>query len=137
MKFDKPCECGHCAECCSDKDHSKTIVLGEHCPDQPGTSGGESLKSTLITPFPPPEPYGGPYTTPSEELPNMKPAQKDNWVHRAENMRCRTCMFFVEKGLGCCPVVGRCRRRAPTMQGWPVMFADDWCGDHKLDENKV
>ena len=33
--------------------------------------------------------------------------------------------------------VGRCRRRAPTMNGYPVIFADDWCGDHKLDENKL
>jgi hypothetical protein len=33
--------------------------------------------------------------------------------------------------------VGRCRRHAPTMSGWPVMFVGDWCGDHKLDENKV
>lgn len=32
------------------------------------------------------------------------------------------------------PVIGRCRRRAPTMNGFPVMFPTDWCGDHKLDE---
>lgn len=33
--------------------------------------------------------------------------------------------------------IGRCRRRAPTMNGYPVVFSDDWCGDHKIDENKV
>jgi hypothetical protein len=33
--------------------------------------------------------------------------------------------------------VGRCRRHAPSMSGWPVMFTADWCGDHKLDENKI
>lgn len=33
--------------------------------------------------------------------------------------------------------IGRCRRRAPTMSGYPVVFLADWCGDHKLDENKV
>jgi hypothetical protein len=32
--------------------------------------------------------------------------------------------------------LGRCRRHAPTMNGYPVVFDDDWCGDHKLDENK-
>jgi hypothetical protein len=32
--------------------------------------------------------------------------------------------------------VGRCRRHAPTMSGYPVVFRSDWCGDHKLDENK-
>ena len=31
---------------------------------------------------------------------------------------------------------GRCRRHAPTMQGYPAVFGNDWCGDHKLDENK-
>jgi len=66
---------------------------------------------------------------------------KDNWKHRSTEMRCGTCMYFVEKVT---PVVqqvdrliGRCRRHAPTMSGWPVVFSDDWCGDHKLDETKL
>jgi len=33
--------------------------------------------------------------------------------------------------------LGRCRRNAPTMKGWPAIFEGDWCGDHKLDENKI
>lgn len=33
--------------------------------------------------------------------------------------------------------IGRCRRHAPTMNGYPVVFSDDWCGDHKLDENNL
>jgi hypothetical protein len=33
--------------------------------------------------------------------------------------------------------LGRCRRHAPTMSGWPVMFVTDWCGDHKLDERRI
>lgn len=64
----------------------------------------------------------------------------DPWKHRSSGMLCRTCMFFVEKvrsedydG----SVVGRCRRHAPTMNGYPVVFDNDWCGDHKLDETKV
>ena len=56
---------------------------------------------------------------------------EDNWEHRSINMRCRTCMYYVLKSGN----VGRCRRHAPTMQGWPVMYDSDWCGDHKLDEN--
>lgn len=62
----------------------------------------------------------------------------DNWKHRSKGMRCRTCMFFVKKeaqegetGLG------RCRRHSPTMSGFPAVFVTDWCGDHKLDENKI
>jgi len=66
---------------------------------------------------------------------------EDNWKHRSESMRCGTCMFFVEKinkvvQLGV-HIIGRCRRNAPTMKGWPVVFSDDWCGEHKIDENKV
>ena len=56
---------------------------------------------------------------------------KDPWAHRSEGMKCRTCMWFAQKGSS---VVGRCRRHAPTMSGYPVVFDSDWCGDHKLDE---
>ncbi len=67
----------------------------------------------------------------------------DNWKHRSEGMVCRTCMHFALKeqntpdGEPIRTVIGRCRRHAPTMNGFPVMYLDDWCGDHKLDENKV
>ena len=60
----------------------------------------------------------------------MPEQKEDNWKHRAANMRCLTCMYWVQKLMA----VGRCRRHSPTMSGWPVQFADDWCGDHKLDE---
>jgi hypothetical protein len=33
--------------------------------------------------------------------------------------------------------VGRCRRHAPTMNGYPVVYMSDWCGDHKLNENAI
>jgi hypothetical protein len=48
-------------------------------------------------------------------------------------------MFYVEKAkvIVGAQSVGRCRRHAPTMSGWPVMFPGDWCGDHKLDEEKL
>ena len=51
-------------------------------------------------------------------------------------------MFFVRKVKGGDEPqtendVGRCRRHAPTMNGYPVVMLDDWCGDHKLDETKV
>ncbi len=65
--------------------------------------------------------------------------QDDPWVHRSEGMRCKTCIWFVPKQsvdkLGY--DLGRCRRHAPTMAGYPVVFVNDWCGDHRLDENKV
>ena len=66
---------------------------------------------------------------------------EDLWKHRSVGMRCATCMFFVIKELA--PGVetdwklGRCRRHGPTLQGWPAVFPADWCGDHKLDENKI
>ena len=65
---------------------------------------------------------------------------KDPWKHRSLGMRCRTCMFYVEKeSLAIAPqtAVGRCRRHAPGMGGYPVVFPLDWCGDHRLDEAKA
>ena len=63
----------------------------------------------------------------------------DPWVARSDGMRCATCVWFVEKrpmiDVGC--LFGRCRRHSPTMSGYPAVFGSDWCGDHKLDENKL
>jgi hypothetical protein len=61
----------------------------------------------------------------------------DNWEHRDAKMKCFTCMSFVPKRGETPSDLGRCRRHAPTMGGFPVVYATDWCGDHKLDENKV
>lgn len=66
----------------------------------------------------------------------------DNWRHRSAGMLCRTCISFVPKvvegvhfprpapgeGMERPPVLGRCRKHAPTMQGFPVVFETDWCG---------
>ena len=60
----------------------------------------------------------------------LNSASKDLWQHRSVGMRCETCMWFVKKKGS----VGRCRRHAPTMNGYPVVYKYDWCGDHKLDE---
>lgn len=80
-----------------------------------------------------------------DEAPTPRRLGEDNWKHRKAGMRCTTCMFFVRKrtedsgprvdsGKG---DLGRCRRHAPTMAGFPAVFETDWCGDHKLDENKI
>lgn len=69
----------------------------------------------------------------------------DPWEHRSVKMRCETCMWYVAKkrtGAGAAdeavPIrLGRCRKRAPFMNGYPAVFPADWCGDHKLDENKI
>uniref|UniRef100_A0A6H1ZN35 Uncharacterized protein n=1 Tax=viral metagenome TaxID=1070528 RepID=A0A6H1ZN35_9ZZZZ len=70
-------------------------------------------------------------------------AEEDNWKHRSKGMRCQTCACFVRKAsiykvchaaTGC---LGRCRRHAPTLYGWPAVFENDWCFDHKLDEEKI
>ena len=74
----------------------------------------------------------------------------DNWKNRKENMKCKTCIWFVPKKTSLDgpksdapsedvfrPInIGRCRRHSPTMGGFPVVFVNDWCGDHRLDENK-
>lgn len=67
----------------------------------------------------------------------------DPWQHRAAGMQCRTCMWYVQKGAGTAALlnplveIGRCRRHAPTMSGYPSVYPADWCGDHKLDETKA
>jgi len=65
----------------------------------------------------------------------------DPWKHRHANMSCSTCMWCVVKQ-STEPVegkliLGRCRRHAPTMNGYPVVYMTDWCGDHRIDENKI
>ncbi len=69
---------------------------------------------------------------------------EDPWKHRSKAMTCQTCIWFVEKARSDSPLsqmpaaqIGRCRRHAPSMNGYPVVFKSDWCGDHKLDENKL
>ena len=68
--------------------------------------------------------------------------REDNWMHKSACMRCLTCAFFVPKTKTTStllddPVLGRCRKHAPTLNGWPAVFENDWFGDHKLDENKL
>lgn len=66
-------------------------------------------------------------------------ATEDMWVHRSAGMLCATCMYYVQKisTTGVAGEVGRCRRHAPTMKGFPIVFPRDWCGEHRLDENRV
>lgn len=59
----------------------------------------------------------------------------DPWKNRSGGMRCATCMWYAAKGDEA--KLGRCRRHAPTMNGYPVVYPGDWCGDHKVDETKV
>lgn len=61
----------------------------------------------------------------------------DPWKHRSDGMSCKTCMWYVRKESGAPTELGRCRRHAPTMNGYPVVFPSDWCGDHKLDETRA
>jgi len=106
------------------------------------TSGGQPYEDVppIVLDEEPEETYLGSLQPGKCCVPNQ--CAEDNWKHRAANMRCRTCMMFVKK-LPLTPLrieqacPGRCRRHAPTMLGWPVVFETDWCGDHKLDENKI
>jgi hypothetical protein len=52
---------------------------------------------------------------------------------------CETCLWFFMKHTGDANSsgIGRCRKRAPTLNGYPVTFVGEWCGDHKLDENSL
>lgn len=61
---------------------------------------------------------------------------KDNWGYQDKTFTCKECMWFVPKELPppepTSSTTGRCRRHAPTMEGHPVVYDSDWCGDHKL-----
>jgi len=70
---------------------------------------------------------------------------RDPWKNRNRMIKCNTCIYFVIKDsinkgeeypreYG---YIGRCRRHAPSIIGFPVVFELDWCGDHRLDENAV
>ena len=64
----------------------------------------------------------------------------DNWENRDTRMICLTCRHFVMKlpdHNNDAPEFGRCRKHAPTLNGFPAVFGTDWCGDHKLNENKI
>ena len=67
--------------------------------------------------------------------------ENDNWKNRSLKMICKTCMFFVGKDTNVVQTsdyfIGLCRANAPTMKGWPVIYSSDWCGNHKIDENKL
>jgi len=63
----------------------------------------------------------------------------DPWKHRSSKMHCSACMWF-------CPKVkedntesdlGRCRKNAPSMNGFVPVYVTDWCGQHRLDENRT
>jgi hypothetical protein len=61
----------------------------------------------------------------------------DNWKDRSKGVKCGTCMWSISKGDPKDAKIGRCRKHAPTLNGWPAIFPTDWCGDHKIDENKL
>ena len=66
--------------------------------------------------------------------------RNDPWAHRSEGMTCATCMWFVVKMKSNTQhgtAFGRCRRHSPTLGGYPAVYGIDWCGDHKLDENRI
>lgn len=63
---------------------------------------------------------------------------EDPWKDREKVGTCRTCMFFIIKqSRSGDSEIGRCRRNAPTRTGYPVVYPTDWCGEHKIDENKL
>ena len=66
--------------------------------------------------------------TPLPEVPKVE--VRDPWGCRSDRMKCKTCMWFVKKLF----TIGRCRRHSPTLSGYPVVYQNDWCGDHKLNE---
>jgi len=57
----------------------------------------------------------------------MSKNEPDKWADLS-TFCCATCMYHVPKE----GTLGRCRRHAPTMSGYPAVYPADWCGDHKI-----
>lgn len=56
---------------------------------------------------------------------------KDKW-DQVTGYCCGSCRYYSPKD----DKIGRCRRNAPSMAGFPVVYPlDDWCGDHKIGTN--
>jgi hypothetical protein len=55
----------------------------------------------------------------------------DKW-DRKTDFCCATCYCYAPKD----NEKGRCKRNAPTMKGFPVVYGKhDWCGEHKVGTN--
>ncbi len=63
---------------------------------------------------------------------NQKPNNDDNWNSRLIQFLCKSCTFYVIRD----GQLGRCRKHAPSHNGWPAVFETDWCGDHKLNKKE-
>jgi len=68
-------------------------------------------------------------------------SKMDRW-DRKTDFGCNSCMFYVPKkehstSGNLAAGEGRCRRYAPSMKGYPVVYFDDWCGEHKRGSNPV
>lgn len=63
---------------------------------------------------------------------------KDRW-DMVTGYCCSTCRFYVPKEKKGTPQeIGRCRRNAPVMDGYPVVYAtQDFCGNHKIGTNPL
>lgn len=108
----------------------------------PFAAGERSVGDPPSTrPYPKPDPFTGDNRKEpsSNKVLAVDPLAVDPWMHRSKFMSCASCMWWVEKASTSesPKVLGRCRKHAPTMSGYPAAFANDWCGDHKLDENRV
>jgi hypothetical protein len=44
-----------------------------------------------------------------------------------KKLLCKTCKYFIEKDPS---FTGHCRKYAPTIKGFPVVYDSDWCGEH-------
>lgn len=61
---------------------------------------------------------------------------EDRSLVQGDGIQCRTCLYFeIEEGNE--RGVGRCRRHAPTLGGFPIVLQEDWCGDYEPDANKA
>lgn len=108
------------------------VSIDEGAPVDLGIATTKKKREEIAAQYPPTDP---------EPPADFGVASVDPWAHRSKKMSCVTCMWSVVKAslykYSSERILGRCRRRAPTLNGYPAVWDNDWCGDHKLDENKI
>lgn len=58
---------------------------------------------------------------------------EDNWADKSTFV-CVTCMWYKPKEMleSTGQPIGRCRAHPPDIRGFPIVYATDYCGQHRM-----
>jgi hypothetical protein len=66
-------------------------------------------------------------------------SEKETSKNIISEKKCKTCLWLAATPKDVKPAIGIgwCHRHAPTINGYPIAFADDWCGDHNFNKEAL